>query len=267
MRPAIFGRLEGLIVLACLATGMGPIPGRCADHTAPGLPVLSQAQAIPVLRQAPPSAPAGWTLQYEQRFLSAAALKDFVMTDPSAWRFASDTPQGALELSQQSQYSPAVRSPVNIAMIADRQVGDFILDCDLLQTGREYGHRDMCLFFGVQNPTNFYYAHIATAADDHAHNIFIVKNAPRTKIATRTTQGVQWGLNIWHHVRLERRVDQGTIRLWFDDFTTPIMTATDTAFTTGHIGFGSFDDTGRITNIRLWAPSLERKTTGFFRRP
>jgi len=269
MRSKIGGLLHtGFVLSAFVAAGVWlSTAGRCADGAAPGLPVLSESQAVPALRTASPSAPTGWTLQYEQRFLSAAALKDFAMTDPSAWIFTPGTPQGALELAKQSQYSPPVRSPVNIALIADRQFGDFILECDFLQTGREYGHRDMCIFFGLQNPTNFYYAHIATAADDHAHNVFIVKNAPRTKIAKKTTQGVNWGLNVWHRVRLERRAGDGTIQVWFDDLSEPIMIAEDPAFSAGHIGFGSFDDTGRVANIRIWAPSLERKKTEFFKRP
>ena len=32
------------------------------------------------------------------------------------------------------------------------------------------------------------------------------------------------------------------------------MRATDTTFGMGRVGFGSFDDTGRISNIRLYAP-------------
>ena len=189
------------------------------------------------------------------------------MTDPAAWILAPGNPRGALELKAQSNYQPAVRSPANIALIANRQFGDFILECDLLQSGKEYGHRDMCLFFGFQNPTNFYYVHIATAADDHAHNIFIVQNAPRTKIARETTSGVNWGLEVWHRVRLERRVADGTIKVWFDDFTQPIMSAEDKTFGSGAIGFGSFDDTGRAANIRVWAPSMQRTPTGFFKRP
>src|SRR6266513_3049230 len=104
------------------------------------------------------------------------ALRDFVMSDPKAWKFS---PSNALELATQSDYKPLVRSPFNIALIADRVFEDFVLEADLMQTGREYGHRDMCLFFGFQTPTNFYYAHIATAADPHAHNIFIVNGQPR----------------------------------------------------------------------------------------
>ena len=208
--------------------------------------------------------PDNYKLLYEQRFEATAALQDFVMTDPSAWRLARTNETSALELVRQSRYQPAVRSPVNIALIAGRVFGDFVLEADLIQTGREYGHRDMCLFFGFQNPTNFYYIHIATAADPNAHNIFIVKNAPRKNFAKETTKGANWGLGVWHKVRLARQISDGTIKVYFDDMTKPIMVAEDRTFTSGQIGFGSFDDTGMVDNIRIWGPGLETKSTEFF---
>lgn len=202
-------------------------------------------------------------LLYQQKFDTPAALKDFIMTDAKAWRFS---PSNALELTAQSDYKPIVRSPVNIALIGDKVFGDFVLEADLMQTGREYGHRDMCLFFGFQTPTNFYYAHIATAADPNAHNIFIVNGKPRTNIAKKTTKGVNWGLGVWHKVRLERTLVDGTIRVFFDDMNEPIMIAEDKTFATGYIGFGSFDDTGMIDNIRIRGAKVENKRTQFFRR-
>jgi hypothetical protein len=212
--------------------------------------------------------PGGWRLAYEQHFDSPASLSDFAMSDANAWKFAADGFSLALELFRQSEYQPEVRSPVNLALIADRVFADFVLEVDLVQTGREYGHRDMCLFFGVQDPTHFYYVHLATRADDHAHNVFIVDGAPRTKIARDTTAGVEWGLEVWHKVRLERRVREGTIRVFFDNLTTPVMVARDTTFGAGWIGFGSFDDTGKIDNIRLWTPEpAESRPINFFLRP
>jgi hypothetical protein len=153
---------------------------------------------------------------------------------------------------------------VNIALVANKVFTDFVMEVDLVQTGREYGHRDMCLFFGVQNPTNFYYAHIATAADPNAHNIFVVTNAPRKNIARETTKGVNWGLSVWHKVRLERDTKSGTINVYFDDMSKPIMSAQDKSFAGGYIGFGSFDDTGMIDNIRIWGPDAATKKAEFF---
>jgi hypothetical protein len=211
--------------------------------------------------------PEGYKLLYEQKFDQPGAISDFVMTDPKAWRLSTTNDQSALELTKQSEYKPIVRSPVNIALIADKVFGDFILEADFIQTGKEYGHRDMCVFYGFQSPTNFYYTHIATAADKNAHNIFIVNNAPRTNIAKETTKGVNWGLGVWHQVRLERKSSDGSIKVYFDNMEKPIMVAEDKTFRSGYIGFGSFDDTGMVDNIRIWGPSIETKRMEFFARP
>ncbi|HVY71397.1 MAG TPA: hypothetical protein VHH73_15800 [Verrucomicrobiae bacterium] len=213
---------------------------------------------------AKPSLPPGYKLLYQQKFDAASNLRDFIVPDPVAWKWTKEEKGGSLELFQQNKYEPAVRSPVNIALIKDRVFTDFILEADLLQTSKDYGHRDMCLFFGFTDPAKFYYTHLATAADEHAHNIFIVNRQPRVKIARETTKGLDWGRDVWHKVRLERRASEGTIKVYFDDLTKPIMIAEDKTFPSGYVGFGSFDDTGKVTNVKIWGPSVERKTATFF---
>lgn len=211
--------------------------------------------------------PPGYHLLYAQTFDEPAALEEFAMTDPHAWKLSGNGSHQALELFTQSHYKPSIRSPFNIALIADKIFGDFILEADLLSTAREYGHRDMCLFFGFQDPSHFYYVHMATHTDPHAHNIFIVNDKPRLKISEKTTEGVDWGHNAWHHVRLVRHLEDGLIQVYFDDMSRPIMVAHDKTFGAGYIGFGSFDDTGKIDNIKIWGPSLKSKPLTFFKRP
>lgn len=210
----------------------------------------------------PAGIPAEYKLLYSQDFTAPTALADFAFTDIAAWKLsAGDKP--ALELVQQSNYQPPFRSPVNIALIAGKAFGDFILEADCLQTGKEYGHRDMCIFYGYQGPSKFYYTHIATAADDHAHNCFIVNDAARIKFASDVTKGAEWGLGVWRHIRLERMASTGTVRVFFDDMKAPIMTAEDRTFGPGAVGFGSFDDTGKIANVRIWGVEMEAAKTGF----
>lgn len=211
-----------------------------------------------------PTLPAGYKLLYEQNFTDASALKDFVFTDPAAWRYSKTNDQGALELFAQCQYQPKHRSPVNIALLADKVFGDFVLEVELLSTVKPYGHQDMCLFFGFQEPTKYYYNHLAVAADPHAHNLFLVNEAPRQSFARETTKGITWGQGVWHKIRLVRNTADGSIRTYFDDFTKPLMIAEDKAFTHGYIGFGSFDDLGKIARIKIWGPSVETRKTGFF---
>ena len=212
----------------------------------------------------PAGVPAGYQLVYSQDFRDASAIKDFVFTDPKAWKLGEAGGRKGLAYDNSAKYKPKVRSPRIIGLIKGLKVKDFVLDVDICQTGKEYGHRDACLFYGFTNPSNFYYTHIATKADPHAHNIFLVKDKPRTAIATKTTKGIKWG-STWHHVRLVRSAGDGTIRVFFDDMTTPLMEATDTHFNWGWVGFGTFDDSGLITAIRLWAKEAKKEACPFFK--
>jgi hypothetical protein len=213
-----------------------------------------------------PKLPAGYKLLYEQNFTKPDALKDFAFTDPSAWRLAKEKDKPALELHKQSAYKPEHRSPLNIALIADKVFGDFVLEVELLSTKKPYGHQDMCLFFGFTGSAQYYYNHIAVAADPNAHNVFIVNGAPRKNFAKETTKGIIWGEREWHKIRAERDAKAGTYKVFFDDMTKPLMLAEDKTFLKGHIGFGSFDDVGMVTNIKIWGPGAETKKTEFFKR-
>jgi hypothetical protein len=108
----------------------------------------------------------------------------------------------------------------------------------------------VCLFFGYQDPANFYYVHLGKQMDDRANQIFIVDDKPRTKISTKTTEGTPWDDN-WHHLRVVRNVASGKIDVYFDDMRAPAMTAEDKTFAWGQVGIGTFDDTSAWDKIEL----------------
>ncbi|MEM1124790.1 MAG: hypothetical protein AAGJ18_30410, partial [Bacteroidota bacterium] len=159
--------------------------------------------------------PDNYALVYAQDFQYPQALNGFDMTDRTAWKWEEAAGKKALSLYGKSSYEAKVRSPFNIALIKELIVGDFVLEVELAQSGKEYGHRDLCLFFNVKDPTNYYYVHIASKMDDRANNIFIVNDEPRVKISTKTTNGTNWGpTNSWHRARIERNTTEGTIRVY-----------------------------------------------------
>ena len=172
-------------------------------------------------------------------------------TDPNAWKLVAEDGNHVYAQHQRSQYEPPVRSPFNMARVKDLKVGDFVLQARMKQTSREYGHRDMCLFFGYQDPSHFYYVHIATKADPHANSIFLVNGAPRVSIAQERTDGTDWATG-YHDVRIVRNVEAGTIEVYFDDMAKPIMKTVDKTFGAGEVGFGTFDDTGNIDDVIVW---------------
>lgn len=195
-------------------------------------------------------------LVYEEDFEEGA--KNWEPTDDSAWKVV-DTESGKAysQFKKRSNYNPPHRSPYNISLLRDIYVSDFDLLVKVKSTHPDYGHRDVCLFFGYQDPAHFHYVHLGKKADDHANQIFIVNDKPRTKISLTSTNGTNWD-DKWHDVWIERRVADGTINVYFDDMKNPVMTAKDKTFTWGRIGLGSFDDTAEFDDVRLYGVKVEK---------
>ena len=180
-------------------------------------------------------------------------------SDPAAWKIETKSDGNSYSQFTQSKVKTPHRSPFNMSLVKDVIVNDFVLEATLVSTAKDGPHRDMCLFFGFQDPAHFYYAHLATKADDNTHHhIFIVNKADREKITIKRTDGVPWD-DKWHKVKVVLTVDNGKIEVYFDDMKTPIMTATDKTFTGGQIGVGSFDDTGNWKNVVLHGNRVEKK--------
>ena len=55
-------------------------------------------------------------------------------------------------------------------------------------------------------------------------------------------------------MRLERDTNAGETRVYFDDMSSPTLVAKNETLKWGLIGFGSFDDTGRFADLKVWAP-------------
>ena len=179
-------------------------------------------------------------------------------TDKKAWKITK-TEAGNVysQFEKKSEYEPPHRSPFNLSVLKDVVVGDFVLTAKVRSTHPDYGHRDVCMCFGYQDPAHFYYVHFGKKADDHANQIFIVNGEPRTKISLTTTSGTDWD-DEWHQVKIYRSVAEGTIEIYFDDMKNPVMTARDKTFIWGRIGLGSFDDTSDWDDVKLYGVKVKR---------
>ncbi len=188
-----------------------------------------------------------------------AGMDHWQTTDPdpseSVWKVIEiETEPGqsgnhALRVTGASKYQPPHRSPHSIAWIKDVKVGDFELTARVQNTnpsGRD--HRDLCVFWGRQSPSEFYYVHFGAKADPHACQIFIVNNSDRTMITRDQAKGTPW-TDGWHNIKVTRH--GGKVNVYFDDMTKPQMTAEDTTFGAGEIGIGTFDDSGNFDEVVL----------------
>jgi hypothetical protein len=178
-------------------------------------------------------------------------------TDPDSsqgvWRIVETGEAGnhALRCTGTSKYQPPFRSPHSIAFLKDEVVGDFELTVRVQETNVNAGpHRDLCIFWGYQDPSHFYYVHLGAKADPHACQIFIVNGAARKAITVDEAKGTPWSEG-WHDVKVVRNADDGMMKVYFDDMNQPMMTAKDTTFTWGKVGLGTFDDHGNFDDFEL----------------
>ncbi len=167
----------------------------------------------------------------------------------------------SLRVTGKSKYQPPVRSPHSIAWLKDKFVGDFELTVRAENTNHKAGgHRDLCLFWGRQDASHFYYVHFGAQADPHSCQIFIVNDKPRAKITVDEVKGTPWGEGReWHTLRVKRSVKDGQIQVFFDDMKKPHMTARDTTFAWGEVGIGTFDDNGNFDEFELRGVAVKPK--------
>jgi hypothetical protein len=157
----------------------------------------------------------------------------------------------ALRVTGPSAYQPPYRSPLSIALVKDIVGTDFELTVRVQNTNVTAGpHRDLCIFWGYQDPAHFYYVHYGAQSDPNACQIFIVNEAARRPITVDTAKGTPW-TDGWHTLRVIRRVGDGTIEAYFDDMDKPLMTARDKTFSWGQVGIGTFDDHGNFDEFVL----------------
>ncbi len=209
----------------------------------------------------PAGVPADYQLFIDETFADAAALSTLKFADPADW-VHQDTDGGYVE-STAATYTPPYVSLHALAIFGDQKFGAFVLEAEVMQTNPSGGHRDFCIAWAMESPSRFYYAHIAEAHDAVSHNIHIVLDADRMAITKQFTPGFDWGTDQWHKLRVTRSAP-GDMAVYADGAAMPILTASDNRLGSGYVGFGSFDDKGRVRNVKVWAPSAEKAAAGFF---
>ncbi len=173
--------------------------------------------------------------------------------DPNSWQYAVVDDRRVMSQSvRKPSYDPPHRSPHHVALVKEPEVSDFELTVSVRSTVKDYGHRDVCLFFGFVDPAHFYYVHLGKKTDANSNQVFVVNGADRKSISTSTTEGTPW-TDEWHRVKLARNVESGSIEVFFDDFDKPSITAEDKTFPVGRVGVGSFDDTADWDDFELRA--------------
>ena len=182
-------------------------------------------------------------------------------TVPAEWKFVQDSIDDglgravpgagpAIVVTSSATYRPPFRSPHSFALLGDVETdGDFVFEVEMMQTGRETAHRDLCVIFGYEGPDRYFYAHLGAVPDDHSCNVFRVDGADRERIGAIPKEGVNWGRGVWHTCRLV--CDEERARLFMDGAEKPLFDVALDRAPTGRVGFGTFDDAGAFRNARV----------------
>ncbi|MEM8680319.1 MAG: hypothetical protein AAGF97_13305, partial [Planctomycetota bacterium] len=195
---------------------------------------------------------------YRQRRLERRVTDDFenglnrwerLDPEPCGLRTDSDGNHSLAITSRTSNYTPPHRSPGHVALLKALPVGDFDLRFRVRSLQDTGPHRDCCVFFGFQDASHFYYVHLGAEPDPHSGQIMVVDGAAR-KALTMNGRVTPWD-DDWHTVRIERRLLDGTINVYFDEGAKPHMTVRDHRFGAGQIGLGSFDDQNEFDDVEL----------------
>jgi len=219
----------------------------------------------------PDGVPQSYRLLLDESFAQQDSLDGILAGNPEDWTHA-DEGGGFLQyggVGYTPPNPPIPESFTSFALVSGMKFGSFVLEVELMQQNpqQDIPQRDMCIVFGITSETRYYYAHIAQGHTDRWHNIHIIDNAPRRPITVTNNGGIAWGLDEWHKFRLVRDAALGTIEVYMDDeLTAPILTANDTTFSEGYVGFATHQDSGRVRNLKVWGASaaLAQAPADFF---
>jgi hypothetical protein len=174
---------------------------------------------------------------------------------PAKWKLTGDQ----IILAEAGTRRPGPRRPFEYAVLT---AGPVYASVDIhaqvrLDEPVELTNRDVIIVFGYRSDTEFYYAHLSTDNTIYPHNgIFKVDNAERERIDHQwdgRARGADPAVvdEQWHDVRVKYLAATGETAVYLDGAADPLMTARDTTFPSGRVGFGSFDNRGRLRDLRV----------------
>ncbi|MFS0853940.1 PQQ-dependent sugar dehydrogenase [Microbacterium sp. 179-I 3D4 NHS] len=241
-----------------------PFHGRMDDvmllDTVPTAEQIAAQYALYAVPPVEPPAPAACTPDGEV-VTDVMAADDWAPRTPSKWEFPGDE----IVLTEPgTNPDDGIRRPFEYAVLTEGPVlGSFALDAQVrLDEKASVNNRDVIIVFGWQSDTQYYYAHLSKDNTIYPHNgIFKVDDADRERIDD------QWDGTVgappavtdeeWHDVRVVRCAETGDIAVYVDGLDAPLLTANDTTFPEGRVGFGSFDNFGRLRDLTVTAAATD----------
>lgn len=173
-------------------------------------------------------------------------------------------PEGTVITDVMAERHWAPRTPDKWVFPGRPALGSIDLSAEVrIDEKASVNNREVILVFGWKSDTEYYYAHLSKDNTIYPHNgIFKVNGADRERIDDQWDGATGAPPAItdedWHDVRVVRCADTGEVAVYLDGIDAPLLTATDTTFSEGRVGFGSFDNFGRLRALTV---TTERSDT------
>ena len=173
---------------------------------------------------------------------------DLEILPSSTW---SHTPDLLALTATGPQVDGMVRRPAGYALApGDWRNANLTVEARTLQPASVV-NRDIVLIFGYVDETHFYYAHISSNSDGNFHTVIMrVDGDDRSVIHSPNIVSPAPLGSDWHVLRVSHRAT-GEIGIFVDDMETPVMTANDTRYPVGRMGFGTFDDPAEFRSAEI----------------
>jgi Glucose / Sorbosone dehydrogenase len=193
--------------------------------------------------------PAAWTADFSQP-------GELTLVHPDTSQWTASPGKIALTLLAEQAFpvvAGMVPRPGSYALApGDWRNVDIRLTARTLRTAAT-PHRDIVIPFGYVDPTHFYYAHFSAVSDGAVHSVIMKVTGSSTRQVIHTPLIVSpapftalgdANFRVTHHAT-------GGIAIYSGDLSTPIMTANDTSYPVGRVGFGSFDDPAEFLSFSV----------------
>jgi hypothetical protein len=141
------------------------------------------------------------------------------------------------------------RRPTKFALIKASMFKRAVLEVEMLREGRS-----LIIVYAYQDDEHYNYAHISSdeAQKVPVHNgIFHVYGGERVRISSRLGPASFGPQPQWTPVKLVFDGKTGRCQVFVNGKRNPSLQAIDLSLTYGHIGLGSFNETGAFRNLKF----------------
>ena len=216
-----------------------------------------EAQPVPAVPQ-PSCTPSGVVLT------DVMGAESWAPRTPAKWQLPGDE---IILAEAGTNPDDGIRRPFEYAVLTEGPVlGSVDIQAEVrLDEPVSVNNRDVIVVFGHTSDTQYYYAHLSQDNTIYPHNgIFKVDGKDRERIDDQWDGAVGAPPAVtddeYHQVRVVHCADTGEMAVYLDGLERPLLTATDTTFTSGRVGFGSFDNVGRMRDLTVTGtPVAERE--------